>query len=95
MAASPGRPVSAAEPAEYSTLRLRRSVLLIIYQGVIEEAEHLGKQLGMGSSQPRLHFDHGDEALFEILKGKIVGWGCYPQHVLVPGVAEPSRLSSP
>ena len=43
----------------------------MLYQGVIEEAERMGKQLGMGSIQPWLHFDHGDEALFEILKGNI------------------------
>lgn len=38
----------------------------------------MGLQLGMGSSQPQPHFDHGDEALFEILKGNIVKWACYP-----------------
>ena len=44
----------------------------------------MGKQLCMGSSQPRLHFDHGSEALFEILKGNIDEWACYPQRIFVP-----------
>lgn len=60
----------------------------MLSQGVIEKAEHVGKQLGMGSSQSWLHFDHGDEALFEILKGNIVEWASYSQRILVPGVAE-------
>ena len=38
----------------------------------------------MGSSEPGLHFDHGGEALFEILKGNIVVWACYPQRMLEP-----------
>ena len=50
----------------------------------------MGKPLGVGSNQSRLHFDHGGEALFEILKGNIE-WTCYPQRVLVPGVAEPMK----
>ena len=62
----------------------------MLSQGVIEEAEHVGKPLGVGSNQSRLHFDHGGEALFEILKGNIE-WTCYPQRVLVPGVAEPMK----
>ena len=60
----------------------------MLSQGVIEEAEQVGKQLSMGSSQPRLHFDHGGEALFEILKVNIVEWACYLQRILVPGAAE-------
>ena len=62
-------------------------------QGVIEEAEHVGKPLGMGSGQPWLHFDHGDEALFEILQGNIVNWASYPQLILVPGVT--GRMKPP
>ena len=53
------------------------SVLPMLSQGVIEEAEHVGKQLGMGSGQPWLRFDHGDEALFEILKRNIVNWASF------------------
>ena len=63
----------------------------MLSQGVIEEAEHVGKQLGMGSGQPWLHFDHGDEALFEILQGNTINWASYPQRILVPGVAEPLK----
>ena len=64
----------------------------MLSQGVIEEAEHVGKQLGMGSGQPWLHFDHGDEALFEILQGSIVDWASYPQRIRVSGVTEPMKL---
>ena len=60
----------------------------MLSRSVIEEAEHLGKQLGMGSGQPCLRLDHGAESLFEILKGNIVNWASYPQRILVPGVAE-------
>ena len=63
----------------------------MLSRSVIEEAEHLGKQLGMGSGQPCLRLDHGAESLFEILKGNIVNWGSYPQRILVPGVAEPMK----
>ena len=51
----------------------------------------MGKQLCMGCSKPRLHFDHGGEALLQILKGNIVEWACYPHRILVPGVAEPMK----
>ena len=47
----------------------------------------------MGSGQPWPHFDHGNEVLFEILKGNIVNWASYPQRILVPGVAEPIKPS--
>ena len=63
----------------------------MLSQGVIEEAKHISKQLGMGSDQHRLHFDHGDVALFEILKGNVVNWASCPQRILVPGVAEPMK----
>ena len=53
----------------------------------------MGKQLGMGSNQSRLHFDHGDEALLEIIKGNFVERACYPQRILVPGVAQPMKSS--
>ena len=57
----------------------------MLTQVVIEEDEPVGKRLGIGSGQPWLHFDHGDEALFEILQGNIVNWASYPQLILVPG----------
>ena len=43
----------------------------MLSQGVIEEAKHMGDKLGVGSSQPRLHFDNSGEALLELLKGDI------------------------
>ena len=67
------------------------SDLPMLSQGVIEKAEHVSKQLGMGDGQPWLHFDRGDEALFEILQGNIVIWASYTQRILVPGVAEPKK----
>ena len=54
-------------------------------KGVIEKAMGVGEQLGMGSSQPRLHFDRGDVVLFEVLKGSITEWAWHPQCILVPG----------
>ena len=63
----------------------------MLSQGVIEETEHVGKQHGMGSGQPWLHFDHGDEALFEILQGNIVNWASCPQRIPVPGVTDPMK----
>lgn len=59
--------------------RLRFPALSMLSQVAVEEAENVGKQLGMGSCQTRLHvFDDGDEALFEILKGDVIEWACYP-----------------
>ena len=43
----------------------------MLSQGVVEEAEHAGKQLCMDSSQLRLQFDHCGEPLFLIVKGNI------------------------
>ena len=63
----------------------------MLSQGVTEEAEHVCKQLCMGCSQPRLHSDHGGEGLFEILNGNIVEWARYPQRILFPRVAEPTK----
>ena len=40
----------------------------MLSQGVIEKAEHVSKQRGIGRGQPWLHFDQGDEVLFEILQ---------------------------
>ena len=48
----------------------------------------MGDKLGVGSGQPRLHYDNSDEALLEILKGDIIKWSCNPQCVLVPGIVE-------
>ena len=39
---------------------------------LIDEATHMGDTLGVGSSQPRLHFDNSDEALLEVLKRDII-----------------------
>lgn len=61
----------------------------MLSQGVIEEVKHVGKPLGMGNSQPLLHFDHDDEECFEILKENNIAWVCYPQRILVPGEVEP------
>ena len=44
----------------------------MLSQNVIEEAKHMSDKLGVGSSQPRLHFDNSDEALSEALKGDII-----------------------
>ena len=63
----------------------------MLSQGVVEEAESVGKQLGMGSNQSRLRFDLGGEALFEIFKGNIIEWACYPQSILVPGLTGPTK----
>ena len=48
----------------------------------------MGNSLGVGSNQPRLHFDNSDEDLLEVLKGDIIERSCNPQCVLVPGIAE-------
>ena len=42
----------------------------MLSQRVIEEAEHAGRQCGVGSIQPQLRFDDGDEALLEIFQGE-------------------------
>ena len=60
----------------------------MLSQGVIEKAEHMGDKLGVGSSQPRLHFGNNDTALLDVLKGDSIKWFCNPQCVLVPRVAE-------
>ena len=52
--------------------------LAVFSQGVIEEAKYIGDKLGVGSSQPQLHFDNNDEALLEVLKGDIIKWSCNP-----------------
>ena len=70
--------------------RIRLSVLPVLTKGVIEKAEHVGIQLGMGNVQPWLCFDHGDEVLFEILQGN-VNRASYPQRIRIPGVAEPMK----
>ena len=57
-------------------------------QGVVEEAKNMRYNLGVGSSQPRLHFDNSDEALLNVLKGNIIERYCNYQNILVPGVAE-------
>lgn len=62
--------------------------LTVLSQGVIEEAKHMGDKLGVGSSQPRLHFDNSGEALLEVLKGDIIERSRNSQCVLVPGIAE-------
>lgn len=61
-------------------------------QGVNEGAERVGRQLGMGSNQPQLHFDHSDETLFEILVENVIEWTCHPQRISVPGVVKPMKL---
>ena len=48
----------------------------------------MADKLGVGSSQPRLHFDNSDEALLEVLKGNIIELSCNPQCVLVLGIAK-------
>ena len=60
----------------------------MLSRGVIEEAKHMGDKLGVGISQPRLHFDNSGEALLEILKGDIIERSRNSQCVLVPGMAE-------
>ena len=60
----------------------------MLLQGVIEEAKHMGDKLGVGSSQPRLNFDNGDESLLKVLKGDITERSCNSQCALVPGIAE-------
>ena len=60
----------------------------MLSQGVIENAKHMGNKLGVGSSQPRLYFDNGDEALLEVLKGEINEWSCNFLCYLVLGTAE-------
>ena len=44
--------------------RLLSSVLPMLSQGLVEEAEHVGMQFGMSSRQPRLQFDDDGETLF-------------------------------
>ena len=56
----------------------------MLSQGVIEEAKHMGDNLGMGCSQPRLHFDNSDETLLGVLKENITEWCCNLQRVSVP-----------
>lgn len=41
----------------------------MLSQGVIDEAEHASKQLGVDSSQSRLHFDDDGEPLLKIFQG--------------------------
>ena len=48
----------------------------------------MGDKLGVGSSQPRLHFDNSDEALLEVLKGDIIEQSCNSQCAVVSGIAE-------
>ena len=43
---------------------------------MIEEVNHMGDKLGVGSSQPRLHFGKSNEALLEVLKGNIIERSC-------------------
>ena len=44
--------------------RLHVSVLPMLSQALIEEAEHVGKRFYMGNSQARLRFDHDSEEFF-------------------------------
>ena len=60
----------------------------MLSQGVIEEAKHMDEKLGVGSSQPRLHFDNSGEALLKVLKGDIIERPCNSLCGLVPGIAE-------
>ena len=60
----------------------------MVSQGVIEEAKHMDDKLGVGSSQPRLHFDNSGEALLEVLKGDIIEWSCNSQCLLVLEIVE-------
>ena len=48
----------------------------------------MGDKLGVGSNQPRLHFDNSDGALLEVLKGDFIKRSCSKQHGLVPETAE-------
>lgn len=63
----------------------------MLSQHVVETTDHVGEQLGVGSGQPRPPFDHGDEALFENLKGNAIEWSCCLQRILVPGISEPTK----
>ena len=60
----------------------------MLSQGMIGEAKHMGDKLGVGSSQPGLHFDNSGEALLEVLKEDIIERPCNPQRVLVHGIAK-------
>ena len=48
----------------------------------------MSNQLGMGSTQPRLRFDYGDQALSDMLKGNTIELACYLQRILVQRVTD-------
>lgn len=56
------------------TRRLRVPLLPMRSQGVVRAAEHVGKKLGVDSSQTWLHFGDGDKALLDVFKGDIIKW---------------------
>ena len=60
---------------------------------VIEKAKHVCDKLGVGSSQPRLHFDNNDEVLLEVLCGNIIEPSYIPQRFLFPVIEE--TISAP
>ena len=48
----------------------------------------MGDNLGVGRSQPRLHFDNSGEALLKVLKENIIERSCNSLFGLVPGIAK-------
>ena len=60
-------------------------------QGVVEEAEHLGTQLGVSNHRPGLHVDAGGEPFLDTYKETAMKMPCDPQGILIPAVTEPSR----
>lgn len=59
-------------------------------QGVVDEVEHVERQIGFRSkgTPGDLLFDHGDQALLETFEGDTIDVSCYPESIVVPGVAE-------
>lgn len=65
------------------------------FKCVANNAEHVGRNVGVGSNQTQLHFDDSDNGLLETFKGDVVDWSYYLGCTLVPRVPEyftPSTL---